>query len=95
MWAIVSKVMCLNWLELTVSTERPFYTLEQASSKEPKLVRDRGGCLSCHASMRTQNVPGFLVRSVYADGAGQRSWAVGLSPRTTQVTFAIAGAAGM
>ncbi len=48
-----------------------FYTLEQASSPEPKLVRDRGGCLSCHASTRTQNVPGFLVRSVFADGAGQ------------------------
>lgn len=48
-----------------------FYTLEQASSQEPKIVRDRGGCLSCHASTRTQNVPGFLVRSVFADGAGQ------------------------
>ncbi len=48
-----------------------FYTLEQVSSSEPKLVRDRGGCLSCHASTRTQNVPGFLVRSVFVDGAGQ------------------------
>ncbi len=47
-----------------------FYTLEQATSAEPKLVRDRGGCLSCHSSNRTQNVPGFLVRSVFVDGAG-------------------------
>ncbi|MCC9644114.1 hypothetical protein LOC71_17665 [Rhodopirellula sp. JC740] len=48
-----------------------FYTLSQDDGEEPKFVRDRGGCLSCHASSRTQNVPGFLVRSVFADAAGR------------------------
>ncbi len=48
-----------------------FYTLEQTDDKQPKFVRDRGGCLSCHASNRTQNVPGYLVRSVFADAAGR------------------------
>ncbi|WDQ18356.1 hypothetical protein [Rhodopirellula sp. P2] len=48
-----------------------FYTLSQSIKKEPEFVRDRGGCLSCHASSRTQNVPGFLVRSVFADAAGR------------------------
>ncbi|MBB3209600.1 hypothetical protein FHS27_005440 [Rhodopirellula rubra] len=48
-----------------------FYTLEQTDKKQPKFVRDRGGCLSCHASNRTQNVPGYLVRSVFADAAGR------------------------
>ncbi len=48
-----------------------FYTLEQLDDGKPKLVRDRGVCLSCHASNRTQNVPGYLVRSVFTDVAGQ------------------------
>ncbi len=48
-----------------------FYTLKQSKKGTPKFVRDRGGCLTCHASSRTQNVPGYLVRSVYADGAGR------------------------
>lgn len=48
-----------------------FYTLEQTDDGKPKFVRDRGVCLSCHASSRTQNVPGYLVRSVLSDVAGQ------------------------
>jgi len=48
-----------------------FYTLEQVDDGKPKMVRDRGVCLSCHASNRTQNVPGYLVRSVFTDVAGQ------------------------
>lgn len=51
-----------------------FYTLEQHESEEasakPTFVRDRGQCLTCHASSRTQSVPGLLVRSVYSDGGG-------------------------
>ncbi|QDT13312.1 hypothetical protein [Planctomycetes bacterium K23_9] len=48
-----------------------FYTLKQSEEGAPQFVRDRGGCLTCHASNRTQNVPGYLVRSVFADGAGR------------------------
>ena len=48
-----------------------FYTLKQSEESTPRLVRDRGGCLSCHASSRTQNVPGYLVRSVFADASGR------------------------
>lgn len=48
-----------------------FYTLKQSSEGTPQFVRDRGGCLSCHESSRTQNVPGYLVRSVFADAAGR------------------------
>ncbi|MEM6690643.1 MAG: hypothetical protein AAF664_14505 [Planctomycetota bacterium] len=49
-----------------------FYTLDQEpSDKKPsRMIRDRGACLSCHSSSRTQNVPGYLVRSGYVDGAG-------------------------
>ncbi len=48
-----------------------FYTLEQTAAGTPSFIRDRGGCLSCHASSRTQNVPGYLVRSVFSDASGR------------------------
>jgi hypothetical protein len=47
-----------------------FYTLTQDAKGVPRFVRDRGQCLSCHASSRTQDVPGYLIRSVFADGSG-------------------------
>lgn len=47
-----------------------FYTLSQDDDGQPKFVRDKGNCLSCHASSRTQGVPGYLVRSVFTDAAG-------------------------
>jgi hypothetical protein len=47
-----------------------FYTLEQSSKEAPRFVRDQGSCLTCHASARTQNVPGYLIRSVFPNGAG-------------------------
>ncbi len=48
-----------------------FYTLKQTRDEPPKIVRDQGVCLSCHSSSRTQDVPGYLVRSVYADFSGR------------------------
>lgn len=47
-----------------------FYTLEQTPLARPKFIRDQGECLSCHASNRTQDVPGYLIRSVFASGSG-------------------------
>lgn len=47
-----------------------FYTLKQ-SPDSVEFVRDRGSCLTCHASSRTQNVPGYLVRSVFPDASGR------------------------
>jgi len=48
-----------------------FYTLANTQQETLQFVRDRGGCLSCHASSRTQNVPGYLIRSVFSDAAGR------------------------
>ena len=48
-----------------------FYTLKQSPEDQPRFVRDRGNCLSCHASSRTQGVPGYLIRSVFADASGR------------------------
>ena len=47
-----------------------FYTLEQTKNERAKIVRDKGQCLTCHATSRTQRVPGYLVRSVYTNSAG-------------------------
>lgn len=54
-----------------------FYTLSQTDQGPPQFVRDRGRCLSCHSSSRTQNVPGYLVRSVFADTSGRPKLANG------------------
>ena len=43
-----------------------FYTLRQEPAEYPQFVRDKGNCLACHASFRTQGVPGYLVRSVFS-----------------------------
>lgn len=47
-----------------------FYTLDVNQSDRPQFVRDQGQCLVCHASSRTQGVPGLLVRSVFSDRSG-------------------------
>ena len=46
-----------------------FYTLEQRPASRPRLLRD-DRCLECHASSKTLNAPGWLVRSflTHADG---------------------------
>lgn len=48
-----------------------FYMLPQERVEKPRFVADRGECLTCHASSRTQGVPGVLVRSVFTDERGQ------------------------
>ncbi|MCA9117293.1 MAG: hypothetical protein KDA79_19620, partial [Planctomycetaceae bacterium] len=49
-----------------------FYTLDPGEDgTSPRFIRDKGQCLICHASSRTGGVPGGLVRSVYANSAGQ------------------------
>lgn len=46
-----------------------FYTLEQRQSPRPQLMRD-DRCLECHASSKTLNAPGWLVRSFLTHGDG-------------------------
>ena len=47
-----------------------FYTLEK-EQQEYRIIRDRGQCLSCHATSRTERVPGVIVRSIYSDKSGR------------------------
>lgn len=54
-----------------------FYTLAQEENPRPQFVRDQGQCIVCHASSRTQGVPGGLVRSVFVDAGGQPQFGSG------------------
>lgn len=47
-----------------------FYLLDQRESDKPVFLRQTHDCLQCHASSKTQDVPGHLVRSVYPDDTG-------------------------
>ena len=44
-----------------------FYTLAQTDPSRVQFRRDQGQCLLCHASPRTQRVPGAMVRSMQVD----------------------------
>ncbi|XZE45301.1 hypothetical protein SH467x_000537 [Pirellulaceae bacterium SH467] len=44
---------------------------DNSDDEYPTIIRDRGQCLSCHATTRTERVPGVLVRSIYPDKAGR------------------------
>ncbi len=59
-----------------------FYTLSQKETDKPVFLRDKGQCLVCHASSRTQGVPGHVVRSVFTDEEGQPR--LGTSTFTTE-----------
>ena len=70
----------VGWVQngdlVEISTADPqlgavFYSLDQSPSTKPRIIRDRGQCMICHASSRTQGVPGHLVRSLYPDAAGR------------------------
>jgi hypothetical protein len=66
---------CQNGDVLEISTADPrlgtvFYTVDQKEAPAPKFTRQVESCLICHSSSRTENVPGHLVRSLYADRKG-------------------------
>lgn len=47
-----------------------FYTLEQTPVEVPRIERQVARCMTCHASTRTKNIPGLLVRSMHVDPEG-------------------------
>ncbi len=66
-----------------------FYTIDLGSPTQPARVeRDSSDCLSCHATSRTENVPGLLVRSVYPDGDGHALLSMGSGLITHQTPVA-------
>lgn len=66
---------CQNGEVIEVSTAdrqqgAVFYTLRQQKADKPAFQRQTHDCLQCHASSKTQDVPGHLVRSVFPDASG-------------------------
>jgi hypothetical protein len=53
-----------------------FYTVDQDAQK-PVFIRQTHECLSCHGSTFTRGIPGLMVRSVFADRAGQPHFSAG------------------
>lgn len=47
-----------------------FYVVDAGAKGEPRIERDTNQCMTCHATSRTENVPGLMIRSVYADVGG-------------------------
>jgi hypothetical protein len=47
-----------------------FYLISQGRENKLEIQRDTNRCMSCHATSRTENVPGMLIRSVYAEESG-------------------------
>jgi hypothetical protein len=48
-----------------------FYTVDQRDNTKPALERQTQRCLQCHGTSQTDNIPGFMMRSLYVDGGGQ------------------------
>ena len=54
-----------------------FYTLDQDKTDQPRFVRKTDNCLICHASSRTENIPGHLIRSLFVNAGGQPMFSAG------------------
>ena len=44
--------------------------LDQDASEQPHFLRQTDNCLICHGSSQTKEIPGHVVRSVFADAGG-------------------------
>lgn len=77
-------------LEVAVSDARlglAFYTVPQDPEVAPRLRRD-DSCLSCHATSRTDDEPGIVLRSVFADENGDPIASAGESDVTMHTPMA-------
>ncbi len=54
-----------------------FYSLDQEESEAPRLRLTSDKCLACHDSRRTQDVPGYFLRSVYPSKSGHPHFELG------------------
>lgn len=59
-----------------------FYVVGTGAKGQPQIERDTNQCMSCHATSRTENVPGLLIRSVFADEGGHPLLHLGSSDTT-------------
>lgn len=48
-----------------------FYTLDQQPAERPHFTRETNRCLTCHGALKTRNVPGVQVRSIFVNPQGE------------------------
>jgi hypothetical protein len=48
-----------------------YYTLDQRQTPKPKFDRQMDNCRICHSGSMAYNIPGLMVRSVYANRVGE------------------------
>lgn len=86
----------IGWVQggdvIEISTADPqlggvFYTLSTEEQSTPKFIRDQGQCITCHASSRTEGVPGHLIRSAFVDRTGQPHYGSGTYSTTQSSPF--------
>lgn len=86
----------VGWVQggdvIEVSTVDPqlgavFYTVTTDEVAKPTFLRDQGQCMTCHASSRTEGVPGHLMRSVFPDRTGQPHYGSGTYSTTQSSPF--------
>jgi len=65
-----------------------FYYLGSDREGGLEIERDTNRCMSCHATSRTENVPGLLIRSVFADESGHPLLHLGTADVTDQTPLA-------
>ncbi len=73
---------CKHGDVLEISTADPklgavFYTLSQIDEEKSLFTRQTDNCLICHGSSQTKEVPGHVLRSVFADPSGMPLLAAG------------------
>ena len=47
-----------------------FYTLDHQGDAPPQITRQTHRCLQCHGAAQTDDIPGFLIRSVFTGRSG-------------------------
>ncbi|MDB4744018.1 hypothetical protein OAF98_05980 [Planctomicrobium sp.] len=86
----------IGWVQggdvIEISTVDPqlgavFYSLSVDEDPKPTFLRDQGQCITCHATSRTEGVPGHLMRSVFADRTGQPHYGSGTYSTTQSSPF--------
>ena len=75
---------CQNGDMIEISAVDPqlgtvYYTVDQDAAERPALMRQTDNCLICHGSSQTKEIPGHLVRSVFADRSGMPILSAGTS----------------
>lgn len=64
-----------------------FYSIDQREVESPQINRDHSHCMTCHGTSKTKNIPGYLVRSVFASGSGQPHYSMGSTTTDHRTEF--------